>query len=78
MTSWQDVASKALDFLQRPNALGVGILALVFAFLVYVFPMIVIGLVSYDNTNRLEKAITTLSTKCLHSIASRSQSHLTE
>ena len=57
MTSWEDVASKAMDFLKNPTGLGVFIIALFFAFLIYVLPLGVVTWTSWDNTNRLETAI---------------------
>lgn len=72
MSGWADVASKALDFLQRPNALGVVVVMAFLGFLAYAVPMAVVTWTSWDNTNRLEKAITALGANCLHStVASR-------
>jgi len=71
MADWAEVASKGLDFLQRPNGLGVVVVIAVLGFLVYAVPLGVVTWTSWDNTNRLEKAITSLGANCMHSIAYR-------
>jgi len=57
MTTWADVAAKAIDFLKRPTGMGVFVIGLFFAFLIYTLPLGVVSYISWDNTNRLEKAI---------------------
>lgn len=76
MSNWTDVASKALDFLQKPNGLGVVVILSLFVFLIYSIPLGVVTWTSWDNTNRLEKAITSLGDHCIHSLASGSNPSL--
>lgn len=71
MSTWSEVASKALDFLAKPNGLGVVVIIAGMAFLLYVLPLGVVTWTSWDNTNRLEKAITSLGVNCIHSVAAR-------
>lgn len=79
MTSWPDVLSKALDFLQKPNILGLLIIVFMLAFLAYIVPMGYIGWLSMNSTDRIERAITTLSVNCMRSVAAqRDKGHLTE
>lgn len=69
MTSWQDVASKGIDFLQKPNAMGFGIILLVVALLIYVVP---IGATIYAytyNTDRVVAAIKELTKDCQRTVA---------
>jgi hypothetical protein len=51
---WSEVASKAIDFLQKPNALGFVILVLFLGFLAHVIPLAGVIWVSVDNTTRLQ------------------------
>lgn len=56
MIKFLDVVSKFLDFLNRPSGLGVFVLVCILALLFYVVPLLIVGGLSYDNTNRLERA----------------------
>jgi hypothetical protein len=69
VTSWEDVASKGLDFLTTPSRLGVLVVLALLGFLIYVTPMVVVAAVSWDNTNRLEKAIYAMSRDCMRTVA---------
>lgn len=69
MTSWADVASKVIDFLQKPSGWGTFIVVVLVLFAVYALPLAVVTWTSWDNTDRLEKAITNLGTHCFRDVA---------
>lgn len=60
MTTWADVAGKAIDFVGLPSGASVVKMALALLFLLYVIPMGVVTWASWESTNRLERAINAL------------------
>lgn len=69
MANWEDVASKFLDFLQKPSGLGVFVVCVLIGAAVYAYPLWIVTQTSRENTDRLENAISTLGANCMRSVA---------
>lgn len=54
---WSDVAEKAIEFLEKPNALGAAVIIAVLIFLAYTVPIGTMVWMNIDGTNRIVTAI---------------------